>query len=61
MNDTQYITRALDFAEKFGATSVTIEVDNGTLNMTVEEAIDEFDNMDLGDSFTLLAIHFDNN
>lgn len=61
MNDTNYIYGALDFALKYEATSVTIEVDNGTLNMTVEEAIDEFDNMDLGDSFTLRAIHFDNN
>jgi hypothetical protein len=54
------IAVALDFCKKYEATSVTIEVDNGTLNMTIEEAIEDFDNSAPGESFTLLAIHFDN-
>lgn len=60
MHYSTYIERALDFAYKFEATSVTIEVDNGTLNMTVDEAIDEFGARDFSDSFVLRAIHFDN-
>lgn len=60
MYDTNYIHGALDFAYKYEATSVTIETDNGTLNMTVAEAIDEFETRDLSDTFTLRAIHFDN-
>lgn len=60
MNDYQYLTRALDFCEKFEATYVDVETDDGISRMTVTQAVRLFDELNPGESFTLLAIHFDN-
>ena len=61
MNDYQYLTRALDFCEKFEASYVDVETDDGISRMTINQATKLFDDLNPGESFTLLAIHFDNN
>lgn len=58
MNDYQYLTRALDFSIKFEASHVTIETDEGIFDMSPREAEEQFDQLNPGESFTLLAIHF---
>lgn len=51
---------ALDFADKYEATSVTIETDDGKLDMSPADAIQAFSDLSVGESFTLLSIQFDN-
>lgn len=50
---------ALDFADKYGATSVRIELDEGIVSVVPSEAIEIFDGLDTGESFTLLSIGFE--
>ena len=58
MNYTTYIAGALDFSEKYEATYVDIETDDGISRMTVPQAVRLFDELNPGESFTLLSIHF---
>jgi hypothetical protein len=61
MNYTTYIAGALDFADKYGATFVDIETDDGISRETINRAMKHFHELAPGEAFTLLAIHFDNN
>lgn len=58
MNDYQYLYLALDFSVKYEASHVTIETDEGIFDMSPREAEEQFDQLNPGESFTLLAIHF---
>lgn len=58
MNYTTYIAGALDFSIKYEASHVTIETDEGIFDMSPREAEQQFDQLNPGESFTLLAIHF---
>jgi hypothetical protein len=49
---------ALDFAHKFKATSVTIETDSGILEMSTEDAQNDFEDLAPGEAFSLLNISF---
>lgn len=49
---------ALDFAQKYGATSVTIELDMGDVDFTPEEALAAFADLAPGEAFSLLNISF---
>lgn len=60
MNYTTYINGALDFAVKYEAVSLTIELDAGKLDMTPREAEDYFDDIALGETFTIISINFAN-
>lgn len=61
MHDYNYLNGALDFAVKYEATSLTIELDEGILDMTPREAEDYFDDIAPGETFTLISINFANN
>lgn len=60
MNDYNYLRGALDFADKYEACCVTIDTDNGTLDMTPQAALKEFADLAPGEAFTLTAIKFNN-
>jgi hypothetical protein len=49
---------ALDFADKYGATSVTVETDSGDVDFTPKEALAEFADLAPGEAFSLLNISF---
>lgn len=49
---------ALDFADKYGATSVTIETDSGELEYTPKEALADFADLAPGEAFSVLNISF---
>ena len=61
MTDYNYLQGALDFAVKYEATCVRIEVDNGILDMSPAEAWHDFHELSPGETFTLISIHFDPN
>lgn len=61
MNDYNYLRGALDFAQKFNASHVTIETDEGIFDMIPNDAMSQFDDLNPGESFTLISIHFSNN
>lgn len=61
MNDYNYIYTALDFADKYEASYVDVETDDGISRMTIPQAVKLFDELNPGEAYTLLAIHFDNN
>jgi hypothetical protein len=46
------------FAQKYEATSVTLEYDFGTITVTPDRALKEFDLMTLDDPFTIHSISF---
>lgn len=56
MNSYNEIYTALDFAQKYGAPRVLIELDEGKVTLPTLEAVELFDN-DFG--FSLLAIYFE--
>ena len=58
MNYTTYIAGALDFALKYEATYVDVETDDGISRMTIPQATKLFDELNPGESYTLLSIHF---
>lgn len=58
MNDYQYLSTTLDFCEKYDATYVDVETDDGISRMTINQAVTEFDRLNPGEAFTLLSIHF---
>ena len=49
---------ALDFADKYGATSVTVETDSGELDYTPKEALADFADLAPGEAFSVLNISF---
>lgn len=49
---------ALLFAQKYGAYSVTLEFDSGTLTVSPSRALEEFDLMPSSDPFTIQSINF---
>lgn len=49
---------ALDFADKYGASAVTIETDMGEVKMTPKEALSDFDDLAPGEAFSILNIEF---
>lgn len=59
MNSYSNIATALDFAEKYGASNVTVEVDNGVLTDTPARIGELFDNLETGESFTLISINWE--
>lgn len=61
LNDSNAVTVALDFADKYEAVSVTIETDYGTLTMSPQRALEEYEAYAPGESFSILSISFDNN
>ena len=58
MNNYSEIATALDFADKYGASNVTIELDNGQLTDTPARISEIFDNLEIGESFELVSINF---
>lgn len=58
MHYPTYLNVALDFAQKFNASHVTIETDEGTFDMIPNDARNQFDDLAPGETFVLLAIHF---
>ena len=60
MNRYSEIHVALDFAVKYEASSVTIDTDRGTYEMTPREAEELFADLNPGEAFVLLAIEFNN-
>jgi hypothetical protein len=46
------------FAQKYEATSVTLECNHGTMTCTPNRALEEFDLMTLDDPFTIHSISF---
>jgi hypothetical protein len=49
---------ALDFADKYGATGVTIEMDGGDVEFTPREALAAFEELAPGEAFSVLNIAF---
>ncbi len=49
---------ALDFADKYGATKVTIETDSGEVEYTPTEALADFADLAPGEAFSLIGISF---
>lgn len=49
---------ALDFADKYGATKVTIETDSAEVECTPKEALADFEDLAPGESFSLIGISF---
>ena len=49
---------ALDFARKYGASSVTIETDSGEIEMSPEDAENDFADLAPGEAFSVLNIAF---
>jgi hypothetical protein len=49
---------ALDFARKYGASSVTIETDSGEIEMSPEDAENDFADLAPGEAFSVLNISF---
>jgi hypothetical protein len=49
---------ALDFADKYGATSVTIETDMGEAQYSTKEALSDFEDLAPGEAFSVLNISF---
>lgn len=60
MHDANYIYTALDFADKYGASNVTIEIDDGQLTDTPARISEVWDNLSTGESFTLISINWQN-
>lgn len=46
------------FAQKYEASTITIEFDYGTMTCTPNRALEEFDRMTLSDPFTIHSISF---
>ena len=59
MNNYNEIFTALDFASKYGASNVTVEVDNGQLTDTPARIAELFDTLNPGESFTLISINWE--
>lgn len=59
MNRYSEIEPALDFADKFHASNVTIELDNGTLTDTPARIREVYDNIEIGEAFTLISINWE--
>ena len=58
MNNYSEIATALDFADKYGASNVTIELNDGELTDTPARISEIFDNLEIGESFELVSINF---
>jgi hypothetical protein len=58
IHDYYAVHVALDFADKYGASSVTIETDGDEIVMPVSEALDAFDDLAPGEAFSVLNISF---
>lgn len=56
--DTADMHTALLFAQKYEASTVTLEYDFGTITVTPNRALEEFDRMTLDDPFTIQSISF---
>lgn len=50
---------ALDFAVKYEASAVTIEMDGGNLTVSPQTALETFDALEVGEAFGLKAIYFE--
>lgn len=59
MNTYSEIFVALDFADKYGAVAVRVEVDGGYLTMPAKRALEVFDGLQIGEPFALKTIYFD--
>ena len=53
------LSTALDFAEKYNASNVTVEIDNGVLTDTPARITELFDNLEIGESFVLISINWE--
>lgn len=60
MNRYSEIAVALDFADKYGASNVTIETDDGQFTDTPARISELFDTLNPGEGFALVSINFDN-
>ena len=49
---------ALKWARHYGASNVTVEMDNGEFTDTPENIMAEFDMLNPGESFELISINF---
>lgn len=53
------ISTALDFAVKYGASAVTIDMDSGHITLSPQSAQEAFDGLEIGEPFRLIAIYFE--
>ena len=60
MNRYTDISVALDFADKYHASNVTIETDDGHYTDTPARITEIFEDLDPGESFAIVSINFDN-
>lgn len=58
MNNYSDIYTALDFADKYGASNVTVELDNGQLTDTPARISELWDSLEIGESFYIVSINF---
>lgn len=58
INNYNEIRTAIDFAQKYGASTVTIETDSGEVVMSPNEAWDEFHELAPGEAFSVSNIAF---
>jgi hypothetical protein len=58
MNNYQQISIALKWAERYNASNVTIELNEGELTDTPARIFEIFDNLEIGESFELVSINF---
>lgn len=58
LNSYNEIYVALDFADKYGAVSVTIDTDNGEVEYTPKEALSDFEDLAPGEPFSIMNISF---
>lgn len=56
--NTDKMYTVLKFAQQYEATSITLEYDFGTITVTPDRALKEFDLMTLSDPFTIHSISF---
>lgn len=58
MNNYHHISIALKWAERYNASNVTIELNDGELTDTPARISEIFDNLEIGESFELVSINF---
>jgi hypothetical protein len=59
MNRYSEIHVALDFADKYGASNVTIETDDGQLTDTPARITEVWGTLSTGESFSLISINWE--